>query len=50
MANEQQRPEIVKRYFVEPGTFDRIELIDHSRRTGFSSDPIWAVIGYKKKS
>lgn len=48
MASEQKRPEIVKRYFAEPGTFDRIEIVDHSHRTGFPSDPIWAVIGYKK--
>jgi SAM-dependent methyltransferase len=48
MAGEQQRPEIVKRYFTEPGTFDHIEVVDHSHRTGFPSDPIWAVIGYKK--
>jgi SAM-dependent methyltransferase len=48
MTGEQQRPEIVKRYFTEPGTFDRIEVVDHSHRTGFPADPIWAVIGYKK--
>jgi SAM-dependent methyltransferase len=48
MASEQQRPEIVKRYFAEPGIFERIELIDHSRRAGVPSDPIWAVVGYKK--
>ena len=50
MAPEQQRPEIVERYFAEPGTFDSIEVVDHSHRTGFASDPIWAVIGYKKPS
>ena len=48
MTSEQQRPEIVKSYFVEPGTFEKIELIDHSRRAGVPSDPIWAVVGYKK--
>jgi SAM-dependent methyltransferase len=48
MASEQQRPEIVKRYFAEAATFDRIEVVDHGQRTGFLSDPIWAVIGYKK--
>jgi SAM-dependent methyltransferase len=48
MASEQQRPEIVKRYFAEPATFDRIEVVDYGQRTGFPSDPIWAVIGYKK--
>jgi SAM-dependent methyltransferase len=48
MASEQQRPEIVKRYFAEARTFENIELIDHSRRAGVPSDPIWAVVGYKK--
>lgn len=48
MAHEQQRPEIVERYFAEPGTFDKIEVIDHSHRVGLSSDPIWAVIGHKR--
>jgi SAM-dependent methyltransferase len=48
MASEQQRPEIVMSYFAEPGTFEKIELIDHSRRAGVPSDPIWAVVGYKK--
>lgn len=48
MASEQQRPEIVRSYFAEPGTFEKIELIDHSRRAGVPSDPIWAVVGYKK--
>ena len=50
MASEQQRPEIVKRYFAESGTFDSIEVVDHSHRAGFPSDPIWAVIGHKKPS
>ncbi|MBV8360524.1 MAG: methyltransferase domain-containing protein [Deltaproteobacteria bacterium] len=48
MASEQQRPEIVRSYFAESGTFEKIELIDHSRRAGVPSDPIWAVVGYKK--
>jgi SAM-dependent methyltransferase len=48
MASEQQRPEIVKKYFAEPGTFEKIEVVDHSRRTGTLSDPIWAIVGYKK--
>jgi SAM-dependent methyltransferase len=48
MASEQQRSEIVKRYFAEARTFENIELIDHSRRAGVPSDPIWAVVGYKK--
>jgi SAM-dependent methyltransferase len=48
MASEQQRPQIVRSYFVEAGTFEKIELIDHGLRSGAPSDPIWAVVGYKK--
>lgn len=48
MAKEQQRPEIVKTYFAESGTFEKIDVIDHSQRTSPPSDPIWAVVGYKK--
>jgi SAM-dependent methyltransferase len=48
MANEPQRPEIVRTYFAEAGAFDKIEIIDHSRRPGPPSDPIWAVAGYKR--
>ena len=47
MASEQQRPEIVRSYFAEAGTFEKIELLDHSR-PAVPSDPIWAVVGYKK--
>jgi SAM-dependent methyltransferase len=50
IASEQQRPEIVRSYFDESGTFDKIEPIDHSRQVGVPSDPIWAVVGYKKRS
>ncbi len=50
MTTEQQRPEIVKRYFAETGAFEPIELIDHSHRAGALSDPIWAVVGYRKTS
>jgi SAM-dependent methyltransferase len=48
MASEQQRPQIVISYFAEAGIFDKIEVIDHSRRPDAPSDPIWAVVGYKK--
>jgi SAM-dependent methyltransferase len=48
MANENQRPEIVKQYFVRAMAFERIDVIDHSLRVGPQSDPIWAVVGYKK--
>jgi SAM-dependent methyltransferase len=48
MASEQQRPEIVRSYFAQAEAFEKIEVIDHSRRAGVPSDPIWAVVGYKK--
>ena len=48
MASEQHRPEIVRSYFAQSGTFEKIELIDHSRRSGVPLDPIWAVLAYKK--
>jgi SAM-dependent methyltransferase len=48
ISTEQQRPEIVRRYFAEAQAFEKIEVIDHSRRTGAPADPIWAVAGYKK--
>ena len=47
-ASEPQRTEIVRSYFAETGTFERIELIDRSWRAGVPSDPIWALFGYKK--
>jgi SAM-dependent methyltransferase len=47
MASEQQRPQIVTNYFLESERFERIEMIDHSRRPGVPSDPIWAVAGYR---
>jgi SAM-dependent methyltransferase len=50
MASEQKRTEVVRSYFADSGTFEKIELIDHSHREGVQSDPIWAVVGYKKTS
>jgi SAM-dependent methyltransferase len=47
MSSGAQRLEVVKRYFAESGAFERIEIIDHSSRSGLLSDPIWAVVGYK---
>jgi len=46
-ANEDQRVEIVTRYFAESGAFEKIEVFDRSHRPGPPSDPIWAVAGYK---
>jgi SAM-dependent methyltransferase len=48
MASEEQRAEIVRGYFAEAGTFEKIQVIDRSRRPGVPADPIWAVVGYKK--
>ena len=48
-ANDRQRLEIVMRYFVESGAFDKIETFDRSRRGGPPSDPIWGVAGYRIK-
>jgi ubiquinone/menaquinone biosynthesis C-methylase UbiE len=50
MANAGQRLEIVKRYFMASGAFDKIQVIDHSHRTGAPSDPIWVVAGFKVQS
>jgi SAM-dependent methyltransferase len=47
MASEQQRPLIVQTYFVQAGTFEKIELIDRSQVAGAAADPIWAVVGFK---
>ncbi len=45
-ANDQQRLGIVTRYFAESGAFEKIAVIDRSKRPGLPSDPIWAVSGY----
>jgi SAM-dependent methyltransferase len=47
MASQLERPEIVKKYFAEAGTFEMIEVIDHSLRADAPSDPVWALVGYK---
>lgn len=48
-ANEQQRVQIVTRYFAESGAFENIEIIDRSHRDGPPSDPIWGVAGNRIK-
>jgi SAM-dependent methyltransferase len=45
-ATNQQRIGIVSRYFAESGAFEKIGVIDRSRRPETPSDPIWAVAGY----
>ncbi|HLW69267.1 MAG TPA: class I SAM-dependent methyltransferase [Candidatus Binataceae bacterium] len=42
------RVAVVTRYFEESGAFEQIEVIDRSERPGAPSDPIWAVIGYRR--
>jgi SAM-dependent methyltransferase len=46
-ANQQQRQTVVKGYFAQSASFEKIELIDRSAPTDPPSDPIWAVAGYK---
>jgi SAM-dependent methyltransferase len=45
-APEEQRVELARKYFVDSGVFEKIEVIDRSRRA--RSDPIWAVVGYRR--
>ena len=42
------RVALVTRYFEESGAFEKIEALDRSQRQGPPSDPIWAVIGYRR--
>jgi SAM-dependent methyltransferase len=46
-ANQHQRQTVVKEYFAQSGTFEKIEAIDRSAPTNPPSDPIWAVVGFK---
>ena len=47
-VRDDQRSRIVAGYFEESGAFERIKVIDRSRRDGPPSDPIWAVLGFKR--
>jgi len=40
---------LVTRYFMESGGFENIEFIDKSAPTTPSSDPVWAVVGYRTR-
>jgi len=42
------RVAVVTRYFEESGVFEKLEVIDRSEPAGAPSDPIWAVIGYRR--
>jgi hypothetical protein len=46
---EFDRVRLVWRYFQESGNFENMEAIDMSAPTGPPSDPIWAVLGYRKR-
>jgi len=46
--NEYDRVRLVWRYFQESGRFENMEAIDMSAPTDPPSDPIWAVVGYRK--
>lgn len=45
-ASEEQRVELVKRYFTDSGVFDSIETIERRCETGYA-DPVYAVIGIR---
>ena len=45
-ASEQQRADLVGYYFTHSAAFERIELID---RSSGRTDPLWAVLGYRKE-
>jgi|SRR5579885_355172 SAM-dependent methyltransferase len=47
--DEFDRVRLVWRYFQECGEFERMEVIDRSSPTDPPSDPIWAVVGYRKR-
>jgi SAM-dependent methyltransferase len=45
-ASEQQRVELVGYYFTHSAAFEKIEMID---RSSGETDPLWAVLGYRKE-
>lgn len=45
-ASEQQRVDLVGYYFTHSAAFEKIELID---RSSGETDPLWAVLGYRKE-
>jgi SAM-dependent methyltransferase len=44
-ASEQQRVDLVSYYFTRVAAFEKIETIDRSSGT---TDPLWAVLGYRR--
>ena len=45
-ASEQQRVELVSYYFTHSAAFEKIETVDLSSG---ETDPLWAVLGYRKE-
>jgi SAM-dependent methyltransferase len=45
-ASEQQRVDLVGYYFTRSASFEKIEMID---RSSGETDPLWAVLGYRKE-
>jgi len=46
-ASEQQRVDLVIYYFTQSAAFEKIEVID---RSSGATDPLWAVLGYRKEN
>ncbi len=47
--SEWDRAQLVGRYFMDTERFENMDLIDRSGPTDPPSDPIWAVVGYRKR-
>ena len=47
--DDYDRVKLVARYFMESGAFENIDFIDRSAPTAPPSDPVWAVVGYRKR-
>ncbi|HVA77455.1 MAG TPA: methyltransferase domain-containing protein [Candidatus Binataceae bacterium] len=47
--NERDRVALVARYFMDAGGFENMDAIDRSDPTDPPSDPVWAVVGYRKR-
>jgi len=46
-ASEQQRVDLVTYYFTQSAAFEKIQTVD---RISSETDPLWAVLGYRKQS
>ena len=47
--DQYDRVRLVWRYFQESGAFENMDVIDRSAPTDPPTDPIWAVVGYRKR-